>query len=80
MVDRQACKHKRVEAHPYRRWPQRRWIYFTCLDCALEWTESAIVADLRDVVTADEIIEVHQVLATGKTLGELLEVILLIEP
>jgi hypothetical protein len=40
------------------------------MDCAAEWTVAEEVPDLAGVVTADEIIEVHEQLNSGKTLEE----------
>ena len=63
------CKHDRVEfvIHRIR---EHRWIYSTCQSCGREWTVDEPVVDLADTVTADEIIEVHDQLALGRSLKD----------
>ena len=47
-------------------------MFYQCQDCGREWTEGVAVEDLADVVTSDEIIEVHRLLEQdNKTLSEM---------
>lgn len=66
------CKHQRVEFVIYRALGHRD-IQSTCQDCGMEWTVTEEVEDLADTITANEIIEVHEQLETGKSLKELVE-------
>ncbi len=49
-----------------------RRIYNYCPSCGSEWTERKIDVDLGDVVTSEEILEVHVLLGGDQTLEELI--------
>jgi hypothetical protein len=71
MASKLQCPHNRVE-FVIHRLGEHRWIYSTCQECGSEWTVEEVVVDLADIVSADEIVEVHQQLETGKPLKELI--------
>lgn len=48
-----------------------RLLHYRCPDCRLEWTVREDSADLAELVSIDEILDVHKLLEDDKVIAEL---------
>ena len=66
------CNHFERESVIHRPAGTQRYVYWRCLKCGVEWTVADEVVDLAEVVSAEEIIDLHDFLQTSITLKEII--------
>src|SRR5207247_6950772 len=66
------CNHFERESVVHRPAGPQRYVYWRCLKCGVEWTVADEVVDLAEVVSAEEIIDLHDFLQTSITLKEII--------
>jgi len=65
------CQHSQRQSVVHRPPGTQRFTYWRCGECGLEWTVEDEVVDLAEVVSAEEIIDLHTFLQAELTVKEM---------